>query len=383
MGRKRKSVASAKVWIDLINDLKGKGINVLSKVSNVSRVVKELDGNPLFHRYEASQMRYYVNSYALGLAAGVDGSRSRAYRVGLHAYAAVTAASVVLAEGLNVIDSYSTAKNVVEVVDGDPSSVEHRIALQMFKLEVDALVRTLASLTKALRSSTRPIGRGVIFIDGPLVDPPKPLSYVDPKEYDDYVASRAKVLSRIVSSGFIPVGVVKRVMSRALVQELVEEHNVGQLKGQSIDDWGLMVSYIAMLRVRLCRGTRDYTVIVGPVAVSKYVDEAKKYEKIIGKRVALYFISPRLCGKPREALPVGLEIIDTGMKPIELAALYRAWLLPGSRIVVPVQLAHLKCSLRSREAGKLYRALLERMIAEELRVGHDLDTVVLRLVMPV
>ncbi|KSW12462.1 hypothetical protein CF15_07000 [Pyrodictium occultum] len=293
---------------------------------------------------------------------GADGSR-QLVGGGMGSYYALLSAVVVgLPEGIasrSPVILYPGAE-VVEILDPTGAAAEAAAEAAQMVLETLALSRLEC------------MEPGVVFIDGPVADPPSRLDPaasaravagllgVDPSEalrlVEGYHCARAAVVAALLERGHLAAGVVKRIgRVRLLASRL---RSAAGLPGMGDEE--LAAALAAAARSRL--GRPFYT---EPLEASSIPRDVYRCYRRRGLRIyASYTVSPYTLRPYRLEAPVP-EGGDPHAVMERLAAAAHGLTLPGQSHPLPVVLAHEKARLRRGLAELVYREIIARATLPE------------------
>ncbi len=365
------------VWSKLLERLEEKSGEAFTSLLGASKIIEtivEEHAWELLYRHDGIEGWMEVSDLKPDApAVGVDSSSTKPVRIGHLYYAAVTAAAV------GITDSgKSVVKPLADVViapdSAEPEHARLELKLRMFELEVEAL--------KHAEYMVSEVKADVVFLDGPIVDPPGlPAVYSDPglsKRYDEYVNARASTIARLLDNNILVIGIVKRIEGSLFRSFILKENGrvAKHVENLSLGDYGLTLTLTAVLRTRLCKysESRNYMLVLKPFQLDAVLKEAVKYTSK-GFNIVAFYVVPRLCGKLEEAKPIRVEIAYRGdmhdvikRTVIKLAV----WHMPGTNVPMPVYLAHYACSIRRREAVKMLKHAMTRIIyASAAKRGGD------------
>jgi len=278
-------------------------------------------------------------------AVGIDGSFQCVGGIGGIWYTPISCARVIFPNGFSNPPQVSVTAGI-EDID------QHKYP----NVEAEASVRMLTVETKALGEWASRIGerKSVVFIDGPIVDPP----YYAEKEYVKY---RCEVISKCLDKDIFIIGCVKRVLGKPFINYvtaklLKDDDEKGRLNQFTSDIH--LISYVF---------TKEYfsgaegILLTFPVDISEEDDVHKAYLKH-GIKVFSFFMQKDVYSRPiRLDIPRKLDSnIDIKTLMLEAVKMTFVWSYPGHDIPLPVVLAHNKCAVRKGCAEVLYDEILTR-----------------------
>ena len=278
-------------------------------------------------------------------AVGIDGSFQCVGGIGGIWYTPISCARVVFPNGFSNPPQVSVTAGIEDIDEHKYPNVEAEASVRMLSVETKAL-NELASIIGARKS--------VVFIDGPIVDPP----YYAEKEYVKY---RCEVISRCLDKDIFIIGCVKRVLGKPFINyvttKLLKDDDEKSRLNKFTSDIHL-ISYVF---------TKEYfsgakgILVTFPVDVSEEDDVHKAYLKH-GIRVFSFFMQKDVYSRPiRLDIPQKLDSnIDIKTLMLEAVKMTFVWSYPGYDIPLPVVLAHNKCTVRKGCAEVLYDEILTR-----------------------
>lgn len=377
----RRLQQSPRIWTEIINNIKNyteKAVDNISEIveKTIDVIDKLLAFGDNIETYEfpatlaeAGDTEVFVGEGA-GVklreliskpAVGIDSSISRPVRIG-HRYYAIVDAAMIRHE--NIYEREPKEKiwaRLAEAPDAaDPAHAKIELNLAMFHVELEAIREAAAGASYGT----------LVFIDGPIIDPPAPPSGDGLQAvYQKYLEDRAKAIRSIVEKGGLPVGVVKRVRGSLIVQQLAEilqkegrAHYADLLRRYRIGDYSFAL--YASLALRYVAKSRQLVPVLRPVEVHSYAFIKQ------GVRVLTFLMVPRLPGVGSESKPLRVEValpleadtIEATMAIKKAAAAIAAWLVPGLNVPRPILLAHTRCTIRDRDSQRLLKEILSRSL---------------------
>lgn len=290
---------------------------------------------------------------------GVDGSRQVVGgRLGRY-YILLSTVIVTLPRGLGSAraEAVYPGVDIVEVVDPTGAGIEPA---------AEAALMVLETLTLRRLADAEP---GIVFIDGPIVDPPARLDPgtavqavmrlldAPPEEalrvVEEYHRIRARVVAGLVERGHTVVGVVKRIGRVDLLARRLAR--LGIADAGRIGDEDLVLALVAAAKAR-----GDGVFYTEPVEATSLPGDVYRCYLDAGLRVyASYTFSPYTLRPYRVevAVPQGAEPRGAVERAIAAA---QGLTLPGQSLPLPVVLAHEKTRIRRGLAQLVYREVLTR-----------------------
>ncbi|MEM3612663.1 MAG: DNA double-strand break repair nuclease NurA [Candidatus Bathyarchaeia archaeon] len=278
-------------------------------------------------------------------AVGIDGSFQCIGGIGGIWYTPISCARIIFPNGFNDSPQVSVTAGIEDIDQHKHPNVETEASIRMLLVETKALSEWASS------TSDR---RSVVFIDGPIVDPP----YYDENEYVKY---RCDVISKCLDRDIFLIGCVKRVLGKPFINyvtnKLLKDNNEKSRLHQFTSDIHL-INYV--FTKEYFSGAKGVLATL-PVDISEEDNVHKAYLKH-GIRVFSFFMQKDAFASPiRLDIPQKLDS-NTDAKSLMLEAVKTtfAWSYPGYDIPLPVVLAHNKCAVRKGCAEVLYEEILTR-----------------------
>jgi len=297
-------------------------------------------------------------------AAGVDSSSTKPVRVGHHYYGVVSAAVVAYPEGRNgnILEEI-LAETAVTPDRAEPAQAMQELNLLMFETELRAL-RLAPKLLEASKD------KYVVFLDGPIIDPPHVIGGSLQEKFEEYIRERAQTVRDIIENGGFVIGIVKRVYGSLFVNTLSRElsNELGEiLADRRVSDYSLAVYLGAILVMRNLFEPGRHTMVLHPFSLDDAGIVAAEFYRKEGVNVYSFLMIPVIGGKGKEGKPIRVEFaLPNDANAMEAtrraAALIDAWLLHGHNVPEPVMLAHMRCTIRRRDASRMLREIATRSI---------------------
>jgi len=274
------------------------------------------------------------------LIAGVDGSFQLVGGVGGKWYAPVSVARVVFSGRVQ-------SKPRVDIFWAGIEEIEERD----FKPEQKASVMMLTGESKAVLNWGISKQDAVVFVDGPIVDPPWCSDSA-------YIKFRCDAVRKCLRKNLI-VGCVKRSRDRFFIKQLGD---LKKAKRRTLENFPSDQHLIAYVFANVRYGGYH-----GPI-FTKWIDISNSKVNRLYKQngvhmICLFFQKDASSQVLRLDVPLlgGSEkaaVIDR--KTIEVAKAANDWTYPGQDYPVPVFLAHEKCNIREGCAEVLYDEIMTR-----------------------
>jgi len=301
-----------------------------------NRVRKAIESNAIFILNGGEKLRSIV--------VGIDGSSNVVASIDPMYVFAVLVTRVTL----NTVSNSLTVEypfSIISIVS-DPSGNMYRDVIN----DVMLICETLA-LDTALH-------RDLIVIDGPIIDPPRNVHTLSIDlarrvlgiNLDDYHEWRARIIRRIVETGAMVIGVVKRLRGGEALRQLIGL--------DSICNEELLASML-LNEARKELGCYDCTIVTKPVELNHSLVSAYKRH---GIGVSVSYIMFRGCSKA-----VRVEIAHRCNSKSENSLIQVLKLLDsltpyGTCVPLPVSLAHEKCRLNRNIVALLRKSISTKLI---------------------
>lgn len=283
-----------------------------------------------------------------GCAAGVDGSHQPVGGVGGKWYVPLSCALVVFEQG----------------IQGDPE-IEVESHIEVIQEEEFRRIGTLSS-ERMLQVETKAIMRwamrgkpSVLFIDGPIVDPPL---CKDP----DYIRYRCSAIKECLKREIKVIGCAKRVREAHFKKYLMSQVVRDETEKTKLNMFPSDLQLIAFVFAHHWRqsGETGKGIYTRPIDVSEATEVYKLYRES-GLRIFSTFVQKSL---GEYILRLDLPFLDTEL-PDERGVLDQvaqavrttfAWTYPGHNIPLPIFIADAKCEIRKGCAEVLYEEIMTR-----------------------
>jgi hypothetical protein len=272
--------------------------------------------------------------------AGIDGSFQLVGGMGGKWYAPISIARVIFPDGPG-------SKPRVDIFWAGIEEIQERD----FKPEQDASVKMLTGESKAILNWGISGKEAIVFIDGPIVDPPWCSN-------SSYIKFRCDAIKKCLRKSLV-IGCVKRSRDKFYIYELVASKKAKKKTLENFpSDQHLMAYVFANLRYRGYHG---------PI-FTKWIDisnlRINNTYKQNGIQILCSFFQKSVSSQalrldvPFLGVSEKSAVIDEKM--IEVAKAVSDWTYPGQDYPVPVFLAHEKCNIREGCAEVLYDEIITR-----------------------
>jgi len=377
----------AEVWNNIIIELSGKSEELVLEIARIrdyildSGVVDELllFGNN-YDKYIVN-LEILLNDPDIGsvCVAGVDSSTTPPLRLGPYFISAISASMVFFVEGpYSEPWKYSNIKVAIAPEKADPEYAIKELQLEMFELEVKELINAISIMA-------RRYNKGYIFLDGPIVDPPKFSAHGGLKDrYLEYINNRSLTIINGYKYGTLIIGYVKRIFGNLLSSK------IGALsKLKAINDYTLATLILQGIAGEIIRSKiseldfdinkYDAIVVTKPFELEKGRTDYSFYKEN-GLNVYYFYLLPGLFDYCRRVVRIEFSIPDNVGSENELikltwtiAKLIYAWIIPGQGHPIPVILSHKTCTIPRKTSKKLLREVLTRYATKVLKSKRSFD----------
>jgi hypothetical protein len=309
------------------------------------KVAKILEKKGIFRVLDPSTIEN-IDLFRNVRAVGIDGSLQPVEGFGGYWFVPTSCARVTFESGPNSATKVDVSANIEKIKEHDFFGVGGEATLRMMKSESKAIM-DWAEQHDGSKGS-------VMFIDGPIVDPPNVID-------EDYVKYRCKALEKSIKKGIMVLGCVKRMKASILLdfieKEVFSNENDKEMVRRFAWDLHLVTAIFSKFVIEGESGVLSTI----PICVSDADNAMKAYRKH-GITVNSLYVQKDAISRP---IRVDFPILNTSTESIEsiatriLATVY-AWSYPGMDIPLPVFLAHNKCEVRKGCADVLYDEIITR-----------------------
>lgn len=287
---------------------------------------------------------------------GIDGSFQCVGGLGGIWYVPISCSRLLFENGLGSQPKVDVAADIHDINEIEYPNLEKEASFRMLVGETKAINEWLfkGSLSKEI----------VIFIDGPIVDPPW---YSGEKRYKEYIEDRCDVIKRCIDNDVLLIGCVKRIMGRYLINHirdcLAKNDDEKEKVKRFISDAHL-VSYVF---TKLSIESPSSVFYTYPINVS-HTDETHEAYLKEGVEVYTIFMQKDFSCRPiRLDIPILSEsTMDVSERAIKTVKISTLWTYPGQNIPLAVMLAHYKCNIRRGCAEVLYDEMITRTTSPKM-----------------
>ncbi|MEM5855334.1 MAG: DNA double-strand break repair nuclease NurA [Candidatus Aenigmatarchaeota archaeon] len=345
------NLTEPEVLVRLINSAKREGEKIQKEFKRMNSLVGKLNEEI------SKKMQFFftepeIESEEIRLALGVDGSNQIIRGIGSKWYVFLSVAGVIFVSGRDSPPKVDIFWADIEEFDESKNPFIKR----------SAEIKMLSIESKAILEYGTKNSNSVIFIDGPIVDPP--FKY---ENHDAYVEFRCNAIKKCIESNSILIGCVKRVRDKFFINYLLQ-NNIKDVR-EFPTDQHLML----MLFTRF----RSQEKVLGPL-YTKWIDVTNlckeytlpydDYEKN-GIFVISFFYERDIKSKIlRIDVPLNFSPLENPVKVENIVSkvvkTLNYWTYP-SQDPLPVLLAHEKCNIRKGAAEVLYEEIITRSMSLE------------------
>jgi len=344
----------------LINELQSKSNLIYEEISNVKSIIRSnidyIFSNHIL-TFKVKDLEYNQPIF------GVDGSMVLVRGIGKKFFALISVSQVIFERGS---------------LDIENPKINLSVSMETIEEEYDvnpktqAIMRMMIGESKAINILINRFQRGIIFIDGPLIDPPNITDL-------NYVKYRAEVFRNALKTNVDIIGFVKRYKSAQLRSKL----DLKELSYSS-DQEVVPILFSMLRRNNYCNlndviATRPYPLDPeGDYVYSKnvinlykgFLNESGITEDIYSSYIQIFYgvrpIKVEFFAKNRIDAEGKLKSISSLIKKISIA---------GTNLPLPILLAHKTSLIRKKVAEVLFREVISKVLSYSL---PDLDYQALR-----
>ena len=292
-----------------------------------------------------------VSKYRNAYTVGVDGSFQCVGGVGGIWYVPVSCSTIIFERGLSSQPIALIAARIEEINENEYPNVRGEASIRMLQVETKAINECLSKMDKNRKN--------IIFIDGPIVDPP----YYSEEKYIQY---RCDIISRCLQNNVLLIGCVKKAYGKPFINYVTRNILKDETERERIKQFTSDVHLINYIFTRLYFDKIEGTLATAPAEISNEDSVHQAYLKN-GIRVFSVFMQKDPLSNPiRLDIPLKTDsqnIAETITEEV-IKAVY-AWSYPGYNIPLPVVLAHNKCTIRRGCAEVLYEEIITRSVGSD------------------
>lgn len=329
------------VLINLIESANEKG----SEISRTFRLIKEQSKKVFKDLSSLKKIIFTIDDlkdygqFRKWCSVGIDGSFYSVGPIGSKWYAPYSIVRILFEKGLlgePVVDVYAAG---IEEIDEN----KHK------SIDGEASRRMLLGETKALEDWNTKNTESIVFIDGPVVDPP---CYID----ENYVEYRCDAIKKATSQSLL-VGCVKKCIDSHFLREyerILKLERNKLLKNFSVDK-NLFAYFFTAYRLD---NNYDDVLFTHPLELK---DEISRRYSNYGIRIFSVFFQKDFSSEIiRLDIPMKYDKGDVNLRVQRAVTASYEWTFPGQNIPVPIEIAHEKCKIRGGAAQVIYEEILAR-----------------------
>jgi hypothetical protein len=279
-------------------------------------------------------------------AIGIDGSLQPIEGFGGYWFVPTSCARVIFDKGPNSATRVDVTANIEKIKEHDYYGVGGEASLRMMQSETKAIMDWAEKHDGSKES--------VMFIDGPIVDPP----YIADR---DYVKYRCKALAKCLKKNILVIGCVKRMKASVLLSFIENNVLTSKIDKELIRrfswDLHLVTAIFSKLVIEGAKGVLSTV----PICISD-ADVPYKAYRDEGILIESLYMQKDASSRPIRVdfpIPEGFKKNIEGLAETIVGTVY-AWSYPGMEIPLPVFLAHNKCEVRKGCADVLYDEIITR-----------------------
>jgi hypothetical protein len=309
------------------------------------KVAKLLEKKGVFRVLDPSKIEN-IELFRDVRAVGIDGSLQPIEGFGGYWFVPTSCARVTFDRGPNSATKVDVTANIEKIKEHDFYGVGGEATFRMMKSETKAIM-DWAEQHDASKGS-------VMFIDGPIVDPP---NVVD----KDYVEYRCKALEKCIKKNILVIGCVKRMKASILLDFIEKKVFTNKIDKEIIRRFAWDLHLVTAIFSKLVIQGATGVLSTIPICVSD-TDDAMKAYRDHGIIVNSLYIQKDATSRPiRADFPI-LKSCEESIESIgaRIISTVHAWSYPGMDIPLPVFLAHNKCEVRKGCADVLYDEIITR-----------------------
>lgn len=339
------NLTEPEVLIKLVEDARKKGEKAqkdMIRLRQISKTVAKilLEKGIVFNEKSLNQvdLRY-------DCVVGIDGSFQLTGGLGGIWYAPISVARVMFEKGIKgppLVDVFWA--EISEIIEKDNPEPRITASLKMLTAESKAILNW--------GTQNKP---SFVFIDGPIVDPPK----IVPNE--DYIRYRCEGIKKCLEKSIV-IGCVKRSRERFYIQYLeniLSDNLEKEYLNQFLTDQHLMAYVFANVRSGQYLGP-VFTKWIDISSVERVYEIYKKYGVYV---ICLFFQKDITSPVLRLDIPFTNppeDNIETAEIVLQAIRATDVWTYPGQDYPLPVILAHEKCNIREGCAQVLYEEIITK-----------------------
>lgn len=313
-------------------------------------VDKILDKEHLIHDAEINQEDY--NKYSSFCATGIDGSFQCVGGIGGLWYVPTSIARITFKDGLKSQPIVKVAATINTVNQQEYFNYEGEASRRMLIGETDAIKEWVLNADAKKKN--------VIFIDGPVVDPPN-------TEDKEYIKIRCEALNSCFKKEILVLGCVKRIFGRSFINFVIENFSKNDSEKTLLNKFTSDVHLISYIFIKRFLQGKKGPLFTIPIDISD-VDSTSKYYLDNGIRIYSALFQKDIYSYPiRLDAPVSANVeVDKNELASEIVKITSVWSYPRQYIPLPVMIAHEKSNVRKGCAEVLYEEIITRSTSPDL-----------------
>jgi len=279
-------------------------------------------------------------------AVGVDGSLQPVEGFGGYWFVPTSCAMIVFDKGPNSQPEVKVSAAIEKIKEYEYYGVGGEAIFRMMTAETKAIMEWAEKHDASIRS--------VLFIDGPIVDPP----YLADANYVKY---RSEALTKCLEKNVLVIGCVKRMKARFLIEFIMKTLLSSETDKNLMSNFAWDSHMVTAIFSKLAISGSHGILSTVPVDISD-TDNTHKAYRDAGILVYSTYMEKDASSRPlRLDFPMLKDHVENITEYTEktLKAAY-AWSYPGIDIPLPVFLAHNKCEVRKGCAEILYSEIITR-----------------------
>ncbi|MHA1298733.1 MAG: DNA double-strand break repair nuclease NurA [Candidatus Helarchaeota archaeon] len=300
--------------------------------------------NHILHEYNIKEKDSIYQNFK---CVGIDGSFQYVGGLGGLWYIPISCSRIEFNKGMK--------SNIIVIV---AAYIETLNEMEYINVEKEASFRMLFGETKAIREWVSDNENSIIFLDGPVVDPPWSSSETD---YKEYISNRTETLLKSIDKGHIIIGCVKRIMGRYYINHIKNNYELIDSEKNKINKFLSDAHLMSYILTRASINNQDSIIYSNPIKINTTDDTHKMYSDH-GLDLYTFFAQKDFLSKPIRydfCLKEGTEIDLLGYAK-KISIISAQWTYPGQYSPLPVELAHIKCNIRRGCAEVLYNEIMTR-----------------------
>ena len=319
----------------------------------VKTVYEVLMRENFIHTIELSQSDEHYKKFC---GVGIDGSFQYVGGMGGIWYLPISCSQVRFEKGLWSEPTVSVAAGIHDINQ-----------LEYMNVAKEAEFRMLIGETKAINQAATKIDRTrktVIFIDGPIVDPP----WVGAeKRHHQYVKDRCEAIKLCIDKKALLIGCVKRIKGSYLINHIIDKLAKSDVEKNRAKQFISDMHLITYIFTRFAFEENKGVFYTSPIDISE-ADPAHKLYYKEGIKVCSVLMQKDHSSRPiRLDIPFRSEKSEDGRsRAVDAVKTTALWSYPGQDIPLPVMLAHEKCNVRRGCAEVLYAEMITRTTTHDL-----------------